>query len=102
MKSTNKPDGKNTGSRSIGKDNILWIGTSLSKALDKDEFDKDDNLNINRTYCIKEEAIARFKKTNCKAVVPEVIDRYEPDILVLQTGSIEITNIDVAKAIMDN
>ena len=34
-------------------------------------------------------------------MVPKVIKQDNPDAIVLQTGSIEITNIDVRKALMD-
>ena len=38
---------------------------------------------------------------NFRAVVPNVVENDDVDTLVLQTGSIEITNIDVNKAVMD-
>ena len=31
-----------------------------------------------------------------------MIEKQEPDVVVLQTGSIEITNIDVKRALMDS
>ena len=85
------------------KDKVSWIGTSLSKVLDKEKMERDLNidLNISRAYCIKEEENARYKKENFKTIVPEVIEKQEPDVVILQTGSIEITNIDVNKALMD-
>ena len=86
------------------EERVSWIGTSISKALDKSKFEKDLNVNLNITkaYCIKEEANARYKEANFKAIVPEVIEKQEPDVVVLQTGSIEITNIDVKRALMDS
>ena len=86
------------------KEKVSWIGTSISKALKKAKFEKDlgVNLNITKAYCIKEEDNARYRHANFKAIVPQVIERDEPDTVVLQTGSIEITNIDVNKALMDN
>ena len=82
---------------------ISWIGTSLSKALNKNKFEQDLNvdLSVSRAYCIKEEDKAKYKKENFEEIVPKVIVREEPDILVLQTGSIEITNIEVNEALMD-
>ena len=50
---------------------------------------------MTRAYCIQEEENARFKNSNFKAIVPEVVKKECPDILVMQTGSIEITNITV-------
>ena len=57
------------------------------------------DLTLKRAYCIKEEG--RFKGSNFTAIVPELVKNGGIDTLVLQTGSIEITNIDMNKAIMD-
>ena len=86
--------------RSI-KHRITWLGTSLSKALDKNKFEKDLNVNlvVKNAYCIKEEG--RYKKSNFAAIVPEIVEKGDFDTLVLQTGSIEITNLEVNKAMMD-
>ena len=82
---------------------IPWIGTYISKALNKDKLENDINAKVKMTkaYCIKEEENARYKNTNFKAIVPEVVKKETPEMLVLQTGSIEITNINVDEAIMD-
>ena len=86
------------------KKKVAWIGTSISKVLDKEKFEKDLNveLSVTRAYCIKEEDDAENKKENFEAVVPEEIRKEKPDILILQTGNIEITNIEVNKALIDN
>ena len=52
-----------------------------------------------KAYCIEEEG--RYKESNFAAIVPDVVRKGDVDILVLQTGSIELTNIDVNKAIDD-
>ena len=85
------------------KKKISWIGTSLSKAQNKNKFEQDLNvdLSVSRAYCIKEGEKAKYKKENFEEIVPKVIVKEEPDILVLQTGSIEITNIEVNEALMD-
>ena len=57
---------------------------------------------MKRAYCIKEETNAKLKVSNFKAIVPKVIENEDPDTIVLQTGSIEVTNIDVNKALMDS
>ena len=41
------------------------------------------------------------KQTNFEVVVPKVLQNNDTDTLVLQTGSIEISNIEVNKAVMD-
>ena len=80
---------------------VTWVGTSISKALDRKKFEKDLNveLTVVKAYCIEEEG--RFQKTNFRAIVPDVVAKGGIDTLVLQTGSIEITNIDTNKAAMD-
>ena len=57
------------------------------------------NLTVKKAYCIKEEG--RFKDSNFTAIVPEIVKKGGIDTLVLQTGSIEITNLDVNSAMID-
>ena len=92
---------ENTDKKLKKKQKVAWVGTSLSKQLDKGKFEKDLNvvLTLDRAYCIKEETDALFKHKNFKAVVPKVIENDDIETLVLQTGSIEITNIDVNNAV---
>ena len=52
-----------------------------------------------KAYCVNEEG--RFPKSNFKAVVPGLIEKEVMDTLVLETGSIEITNLDVNSAMID-
>ena len=89
---------------------VAWVGSSLSKVLDKRRFEADNNveLKIVKAYTIAEETEAaypkekiRFPERNFKKVVPEVLDDEGVDVLILQTGSIEITNINVNQAVMD-
>ena len=83
------------------KHKVTWVGTSLSKVLDKEKFEKDIDveLTMEKAYCIEEEG--RFKQMNFKAIVPKLVEKGDIDTLVLQTGSIEITNIEANKAMMD-
>ena len=82
---------------------IVWLGTSISKVLDQKKFEKDTktNLKVIKAYGIKKEQNQRFPASNFTDIVPKVIKNENPDAIVLQTGSIEITNIDVKKALMD-
>jgi hypothetical protein len=82
---------------------VAWVGTSVSKQLDKNKFEEDlkVDLKVERAYCVEDEVNARFRNKTFRAIVPKVIENDEIDTLVLQTGSIEITNIDVNKAVMD-
>ena len=52
-----------------------------------------------RAYCVKEEG--KFPDQNFEKVVPEIIKAGDVNTLVLEAGSIEITNIDVNKAMMN-
>ena len=83
--------------------NIVWIGTSISKALDSKKLEEDTNMKVKvvKSYGIKRECNQRFPASNFTEMVPKVIKQDNPDAVVLQTGSIEITNIDVKKALMD-
>ena len=87
--------------RKSGKHKVKWIGSSISKVLDKDKFERDLNVDLTaiKAYCIEEEG--RYKDKDFRAIVPEVVKQGNVDTLVLQTGSIEITNIDTNKAAMD-
>ena len=54
-----------------------------------------------KAYCIDVEDKALYKEANFKQVVPKVVREKETDILVLQTGSIEITDLNIEKAFND-
>ena len=80
---------------------VTWVGTSISKALDKNKFEHDTEVELTteKAYCIKEEG--RYPKDNFSAKVPEIVRKGDVDTLVLETGSLEITNMEVNKAMMD-
>ena len=77
------------------------MGTSLSKVLNKKKFEQDLDVELTavKAYCVEEEG--RYPKANFKAIVPKTLQNGQVDTLVLETGSIEITNIDVNKAMMN-
>ena len=90
--------------------NLTWVGTSISKSLDMKKFETDNNVKINmvKAYSITDEVHTpypkdnfRFPDTNFKSVLPKVLEDDSIDTLVLQTGSIEISNIKVNEAVMD-
>ena len=83
--------------------NIVWVGTSISNVLDKQKVEKDTNIKLKvvKAYGIKREENQRFPASNFTDTVPKVINYDNPDAIILQTGSIEISNIDVKKALMD-
>ena len=63
------------------------------------EKELDVELNAVRAYCVKREG--KFPDLNFEKVVPETIESDDVDTLVLETGSIEISNIDVNRAVMN-
>ena len=83
------------------KHKITWIGTSLSKVLDKKKVEKDLGVKLKavKAYCVKEEG--RFPNENFTAIVPEAIQAGNIDTLVLEAGNIEISNIEVNRAMMN-
>ena len=90
--------------------NVAWIGTSISKVLEKKKFENENNvkLKVFKAYSIAGETETaypkekiRYPERNFKKVVPEVLDDDDIDVVILQTGSIEISNINVNEAVMD-
>ena len=65
------------------KHKITWVGTSLSKPLDKKKFEHDAevNLTVKKAYCIRAEG--RFKEANFTAIVPELVKKGGIDSMVL-------------------
>ena len=84
-------------------ENTLWFGTSISIVLDKKKFKQDTNTNLKfvKAYGIKAEDNQRFPESNFTDTVPRVLEKENPEAIILQTGSIEISNFDVKKALMD-
>ena len=48
------------------KTNVAWVGTSISKQLDRNKFERDlnNNLKFHTAYCIKDETDAFYRQTN--------------------------------------
>ena len=71
--------------------------------MEKEKFENDVDVELKAVgaYCISEDKDARFPKENFQSVVPKEIAEDEPDILVLESGNIEITNLKVNEAMLD-
>ena len=80
---------------------MTWFGTSLSNALNTEKLEKDTNVEVKvvKAYCIQPEG--KFPDLNFTETVPAELEYDTPDTIVLESGSIEITNLDVKKAMMD-
>ena len=57
---------------------------------------------MEKSFYIDEEDSAHFKEQSLKAVVPTEIKNEDIDILVLQTRAMEINDIKVNEAVLDN
>ena len=98
-KETEKHDNK-----SVEKaEKVLWIGSSLSKSLDIHKFQRDTKTRLKnvKAYGIKKEKNQLFPEMNFTDIVPDVMKDEDPDTIVLEGGSIEISDIDVKGALMD-
>ena len=83
------------------KHKVAWVGTSISKVLNKKKVEEDLNVELKavKAYCVENEG--RYPAHNFKEAVPEALNAGDVDTLVIEAGNIEITNIDVNKAVMD-
>ena len=83
--------------------NITWFGTSISKALDQKKFEADTKSKIKfvKSFGIKAEENQFYPELNLTDTVHAVLSKTNPDAIILQAGSIEISNFDVKKALMD-
>ena len=92
---------RETVSEKTRNNSVTWSGTSFSKALDKKKFEHDTKvkLKVVKAYCIQKEG--KYPMKNFHDVVPNELKKEPSDVVVFQTGSIEITNFDVRKAMME-
>ena len=72
------------------------------------EHDTNTSVKVVRAYAITDEVETPYQKdahrlqdNSLKNVVPEVLENDEVDILVMETGNIEISNIKVNEALLD-
>ena len=102
MKSQHEMKDKITSDPNQGKKAVTWFGTSISKVLNIKKFKEDTkaDLKVVKAYCIQEEGL--FPKSNFCSIVPAELEKQKADVAVFQTGSIEITNLDIKKAMMDD
>ena len=59
------------------KHKVGWVGTSISKQMDKSKFKEALNVDLimEKAYCIEDEVDALYRNKNSKAVVPKVIEK---------------------------
>ena len=76
---------------------IMWVGSSVSKELDENKLEEDCDANVE---FIEITSITDGPKSLTKTV-PEVLENDDVDLLVLQAGESEISNIPVNDAMLD-
>ena len=76
---------------------VKWLGSSVSKELDEIKLEQDCNASVE---FVEVASIKEGQKSLVK-VVPEVIENDDVDLLVLQAGEMEISNLPVNAAILD-
>ena len=91
---------KKTKTKKRDTKDIIWFGTSISKALDIKKFESEMNTKVKfvKAFGIVEEAGHFYPKSNFTDTVAEVLENSTPGAIILQTGSIEISNMDIKKA----
>ena len=78
------------------RNDVLIVGTSITNNLDKRVFENFTNLktDIATAYTIDADIDAKYKDKNFMRIVPEKLKMKKYNTLVLQGGSIEITNLN--------
>ena len=76
--------------------NVCYVGNSMSNNLDIDVLEEGTGNKIDRftAYTVDEDQDAKFKQKNFLRVVPQKLKGKAYNVLVLQGGGIEITNIN--------
>ena len=80
------------------KPSLAWVGTTVSKVLDEQKLSKDCNID---TKFVQTSGILSQKQDSMKKSVNKLIEEDGIDILVLQGGEQEISNIKVNDALTD-
>ena len=78
------------------KKDVLVVGTSISNNLDKRVCENltDLTIDVATAYTVGPDIDAKYREKNFKKIVPEKLKNQKYETLVLQGGSIEITNIN--------
>ena len=81
--------------------NVVWVGTPASESLDPVKFESDTNTNLNviKAYGVKREDNQFYPDKNFTDIVPKVLREENPDAIILEAGSIEISNMQVKEAL---
>ena len=75
----------------------------MTKSLDQRKFQTDTKtkLKVVKAYGIKKEKDQFYPELNFTDIVPKAVKKEQPEALVLQAGSIEISNLNVKNAMMN-
>jgi hypothetical protein len=86
------------------KKKILWIGNSESKKLEKQVLGHvtDSDIKVANAYTVTDQKDVHFPEKTVDKVTKEELSKDHYNLLIMQTGSIEITNFDTTKNIDEN
>ena len=78
------------------KKKVLWVGDSHSNNLDKEVFETytESEIDMVTAYTVDADEDAKYKDKNLMAIVPKELEKKKVDVLVLQSGCNEISNLD--------
>ena len=83
---------------------VLWVGDSHSKNLDKDIFEQytESKIEVVTAYTVDADSNAKYKEKNLLSIVPQELNKKKCDVLFMQAGCNEISNIDCQANPTDN
>ena len=83
---------------------VLWVGDSHTKSLDQNIFKEytETDVDFVTAYTVDADQDAKFKHMNQKAIVPRELQKKKFDILVMQSGCNEISNLNCQANPQDN
>ena len=100
---TPTPSGSKSSSSTRSPSNVLFVGDSIANSLDTKAISKVTNVNITKVKAfssVKEEVskiakqAAKFPHQNFTDVCQKELNKRDVDILIMQGGSVDITNIN--------
>ena len=82
----------------------LWVGTSIGHTIDREKFEHETNSEITyvKSYMVDFDDKAHFPTKNFLNTVPQELEKRQYDWLGIQSGSIEISNLDISGDTVEN
>ena len=98
------PKKQTTNNQGTPRMKVLWVGDSHTKNLDKNILKEytEAEIDIVTAFTVDADQDAKFKHMNQKAIVPRELQKKKFDILVMQSGCNEISNLNCQAKPQDN